>query len=266
MLKAELIQVGPIYLDMHFECQVGELLALVGPSGSGKTSALRALAGLLPVTQGVIELDQTVWFDSAKNIFVPAHDRLVGMVFQNYALFPHLTALQNICLALPDKAGQEYACNLMEDMQLVDLQNRFPSELSGGQRQRVALARAFARQPKLLLLDEAFSAVDYPTRKTLYEELIKLRERIAIPIVMVTHDLREARLLSDRMCILDQGRSLQQAPAELIVSSPRNARVAELVGLNDIYAGTFFKDQFQVKSQILSLADYSGGRGLMLIL
>ena len=82
MLKAELIQVGPIYLDMHFECQVGELLALVGPSGSGKTSALRALAGLLPVTQGVIELDQTVWFDSAKNIFVPAHDRLVGMVFQ----------------------------------------------------------------------------------------------------------------------------------------------------------------------------------------
>ena len=241
MLKAELIQVGPIYLDMHFECQVGELLALVGPSGSGKTSALRALAGLLPVTQGVIELDQTVWFDSAKNIFVPAHDRLVGIVFQNYALFPHLTALQNICLALPDKVGQEYAHNLMEDMQLVDLQNRFPSELSGGQRQRVALARAFARQPKLLLLDEAFSAVDYPTRKTLYEELIKLRERIAIPIVMVTHDLREARLLSDRMCILDQGRSLQQAPAELIVSSPRNARVAELVGLNDIYAGTFFQ-------------------------
>ena len=165
------------------------------------------------------------------------------MVFQNYALFPHLTALENIALALPKGDSIEIAQQLMEDMGLIDFHHRLPDQLSGGQRQRVALARAFARKPQVLLLDEPFSAVDHPTRKTLYEELIKLRENISIPIVIVTHDLREARLLSDRLCILDQGKSLQIGPPEHIVSSPRNGRVAELVGLTDIFSATFLKAQ-----------------------
>lgn len=243
MLKAEIRSQHPVYLDMSFECHRGELLALVGPSGSGKTSALRSLAGLLPLQEGKIQIEDQVWFDAKQKIFVPASQRSVGMVFQNYALFPHLTTYENICLALPSQQSLEMVEDLMRDMGLLDLRKRFPHELSGGQRQRVALARAFARNPKLLLLDEAFSAVDHPTRKILYEELIKLRQRIDIPMVMVTHDLKEARLLCDRMCILDQGKTWQQASPAHIFSSPRNARVAELVGLTDIYSGTFFKEE-----------------------
>jgi molybdate transport system ATP-binding protein len=174
MLQVQLQSQDPVYLDMAFECQNGQLLALVGPSGSGKTSALRAIAGLLPVASGKIGIGDTTWLDTENNLFIPPTKRSIGMVFQNYALFPHLTAYQNIELALPSHLTQEYVEGLLKDMGLMDLQKRYPHELSGGQRQRVALARAFARQPKVLLLDEAFSAVDHPTRKILYEELIKL--------------------------------------------------------------------------------------------
>ena len=246
-LSVALKHTNGIHLEIDFECKSGELLALVGPSGSGKTSTLRAIAGLMPIEQGKIYLrDQEknhIWLDTQNHIYIPSFERQVGMVFQNYALFPHLTALQNIALALPKGDSIEIAQQLMEDMGLIDFHDRLPDQLSGGQRQRVALARAFARKPQVLLLDEPFSAVDHPTRKTLYEELIKLRENISIPIVIVTHDLREARLLSDRLCILDQGKSLQIGHPEHIVSSPRNGRVAELVGLTDIFSATFLKAQ-----------------------
>ncbi len=246
-LSVELKHTIGIHLEIDFECKSGELLALVGPSGSGKTSTLRAIAGLMPIEHGKINLcDQGknfIWLDTQNQIQIPSFERKVGMVFQNYALFPHLTALENIALALPKGDSIEIAKQLMEDMGLIDFHHRLPDQLSGGQRQRVALARAFARKPQVLLLDEPFSAVDHPTRKTLYEELIKLREKISIPIVIVTHDLREARLLSDRLCILDQGNSLQIGHPEHIVSSPRNGRVAELVGLTDIFSATFLKAQ-----------------------
>jgi molybdate transport system ATP-binding protein len=170
---------------------------------------------------------------------VPAEQRPVGMVFQHYALFPHLNALQNVQLALPAGEGMEAATQLLADMQLDGLAQRRPHELSGGQRQRVALARALARRPRVLLLDEAFSAVDQPTRQSLYDELIKLRARVQLPIVMVTHDLREARLLADRISILDGGTTLQEGPPERVMSQPRNARVAALVGLRDIQLGVF---------------------------
>ena len=239
MLQALLRQTGPIPLDAQLACAAGELLALVGPSGSGKTSVLRAIAGLLRVAEGRISLGNSVWFDSAGRTHLPAEQRPVGMVFQHYALFPHLSALDNVRLALPRSAAADTALLLLRDMQLDGLATRRPHELSGGQRQRVALARALARQPKLLLLDEAFSAVDQPTRQSLYDELIKLRERVQVPIVMVTHDLREARLLADRICILDSGATLQDGPPERLMAQPRNARVAALVGLRDIHQGVF---------------------------
>ena len=261
MLKVQLQSANPVHLELAFECREGELLALVGPSGSGKTSALRAIAGLLPVQEGLIQIGNHSWLDSTKNINIPATKRSVGMVFQNYALFPHLTAFENIRLALPEHIADAYLHDLIRDMGLTDLQKRFPHELSGGQRQRVALARAFARQPEVLLLDEAFSAVDHPTRKILYEELVKLRQRIKIPIVMVTHDLREASLLSDQMCILDQGKTLQQASPRHIFSSPRNERVAQLVGLMDIYSGTFFQSE-AVPGRQNSIANLQWGRGV----
>ncbi|MEO8543858.1 MAG: ABC transporter ATP-binding protein [Burkholderiaceae bacterium] len=239
MLQAQLYQAGPIPLQARIHCAAGELLALVGPSGSGKTSVLRALAGLLRPTQGHICLGDTVWFDSDSGIDVPAERRPVGMVFQHYALFPHLSALDNVRLALPQRASAETALRLLADMQLDGLASRMPLELSGGQRQRVALARALARAPGLLLLDEAFAAVDQPTRQSLYDELAKLRARVSLPIVMVTHDLREARTLADRICILDAGATLQHGTPQHVMSQPRNARVAALVGLRDIHQGIF---------------------------
>lgn len=241
MLTVALAQQGPIPLNVELSCAPGELLALVGPSGSGKTSVLRAIAGLLEVEYGKISLDSQTWLDRESAINIAAEQRPVGMVFQHYALFPHLSALDNVKLALPEHEAPENALKLLADMQLDGLASRRPHELSGGQRQRVALARALARRPKLLLLDEAFSAVDQPTRHALYDELIKLRETVRLPIVMVTHDLREARLLADRMCILEHGETLQDGTPEHVLSRPRNARVAALVGLRDIHSGVFFK-------------------------
>ena len=241
MLNVRLAQRVPIPLDVELQCGPGELLALVGPSGSGKTSVLRAIAGLMPIADGRVAIDDEVWLDSALGIDIPAERRPVGIVFQHYALFPHLSALANVSLALPHGATPDTALRLLSGMQLDGLAARRPHELSGGQRQRVALARALARSPKLLLLDEAFSAVDQPTRQALYDELVKLRERVGIPIVMVTHDLREARLLADRLCILEGGATLQDGPPEYVLSRPRNAHVAALVGLRDIHSGVFHK-------------------------
>lgn len=246
MLDVRLRQPGPISLDVTLQCAPDELLALVGPSGSGKTSVLRAIAGLMRVVQGRVSLDQEVWFDAAGGIHEPAERRPVGMVFQQYALFPHLSALENVRLAVPRRHGgpasTEIAHKLLQDMKLGALAARRPHELSGGERQRVALGRALARNPKVLLLDEAFSAVDQPTRHMLYDELIRLRERLSLPIIMVTHDLREARLLADRMCILERGTTLQDGPPEQVMARPRNARVAALVGLRDIHTGVFLRE------------------------
>ena len=241
MLTVSLEQKSQIALNVQLSCAPGELLALVGPSGSGKTSVLRAIAGLLGVAKGRISLDAEVWLDTESAVNIPAEQRPIGMVFQHYALFPHLSALDNVKLALQRNEAPEHALHLLADMKLDGLASRRPHELSGGQRQRVALARALARRPKLLLLDEAFSAVDQPTRYALYDELIRLRETVHLPIIMVTHDLREARLLADRMCILERGETLQHGTPERVLSRPRNARVAALVGLRDIHAGIFHK-------------------------
>jgi molybdate transport system ATP-binding protein len=195
----------------------------------------------MPIAAGRVSIGDEVWLDSALGIDVRAEKRAVGIVFQHYALFPHLSALANVSLALPAGAAPGTALRLLSGMQLDGLAARRPHELSGGQRQRVALARALARSPKLLLLDEAFSAVDQPTRQALYDELVKLRETVGIPIVMVTHDLREARLLADRLCILEAGATLQDGAPEVVLSRPRNAHVAALVGLRDIHTGVFHR-------------------------
>lgn len=242
MLDARILRDFPIPLAVELRCAPGELLALVGPSGSGKTSVLRAIAGLLPLRAGHVRLGADTWFDHDAGICVPARQRAVGLVFQHYALFPHLSAEDNVRLAVPRAHGRdarEIARRWLTDMQLDGLGRRRPGELSGGQRQRVALARALAREPRVLLLDEAFSAVDQPTRQSLYDELVRLRERLALPIVMVTHDLREARLLADRLTILDHGQALQTGTPEQVMSRPRNARVAAMVGIRDIHHGVF---------------------------
>lgn len=259
-LQVQLRSASPIRLEAEFDCGAGELVALVGPSGSGKTSMLRAIAGLWtpPDVQGHIRVDGQSWLDTAAGLHLSPQERRAGLVFQQYALFPHMTAQDNVALAAgPGWSGADVQ-TLLARLGLADLSQRRPSQLSGGQQQRVALARALVRVmpkptatqvtapqvlPGVLLLDEPFSAVDAPTRQTLYRELAALRQKVSVPMVLVTHDLAEARRLADRVVIVDAGQTLQTGEPARVFASPRNARVAELVGIQNHFEGRFFKDR-----------------------
>ena len=237
-IRIQLQQGGPIPLDAALECAPGEVLALVGPSGSGKTTILRAIAGLLRVENGAIQCGRDCWFDSANNVFIAARHRRVGYVFQNYALFPHLDALHNVMeamLELPLPERERRARDVLARVRLAGLEHRVPAMLSGGQQQRVAVARALAREPQVLLLDEPFSAVDRATRQRLYRELAELRRELAMPVILVTHDLDEALMLSDRMCVLHQGHTLQTGAPLQVMTRPQTVEVAQLVGLRNVF-------------------------------
>jgi molybdate transport system ATP-binding protein len=220
-LAARLAQERPIPLAAELACAGGELLALVGPSGSGKSTLLRTLAGIYAPHSGDIVVGGETWLDTARGIAVPPRLRSVGFVFQHYALFPHLT---------------ERARRLLARTNLSGLEDRRPARLSGGQQQRVAVARALARDPKVLLLDEPFSAVDQVTREKLHEELATLRRELRIPIVLVTHALDEAMALADRMSILHRGATLQAGLPATLLARPASPLVARLVGLKNIFA------------------------------
>jgi len=240
-LVVDIAQTQPMPLAGGFRCEAGELLALVGPSGAGKTSMLRVLAGLMRPASGRVRVGSETWCDSAAHVFLPPQRRHVGLVFQNYALMPHLDAVHNVALALlhlgrPQRLAR--ARHWLDHVQLTAQQQaRRPADLSGGQQQRVAVARALAREPRLLLLDEPFSAVDQMSRRSLYRLLADLRRDLHIPIVLVTHDLQEARLLADRLVVMDGGQVLQQGPPDTIHRAPRNARVADLVGIQNRLRG-----------------------------
>ena len=241
VLRVSVDQQRPMRLQGAFECRPGELLALVGPSGAGKTSMLRVLAGLMQPTAGHVRVGDQTWTDTACARHVPPQARHVGLVFQHYALMPHLSALDNVALSLlhlPRPARDAHARHWLARVGLAaDLLGRRPATLSGGQQQRVAVARALAREPRLLLLDEPFSAVDQMNRQALYALLSDLRAQLHIPIVLVTHDLQEARLLADTMVVMDAGVVLQADRPSRIYRSPRNRRVAELVGIQNRFVG-----------------------------
>jgi molybdate transport system ATP-binding protein len=246
-IHVRLRQQGPIPLDATLSCAPGEVLALVGPSGSGKTSILRAIAGLLQVQQGSIRINGDAWFDAGQSINWPARRRRVGYVFQNYALFPHLSALHNVMEALleyPPAERERRARETLSRVRLAGLEERLPRNLSGGQQQRVAVARALAREPRVLLLDEPFSAVDRATRQRLYRELAELRRELAMPVILVTHDLDEALMLADRLCVLHQGRTLQTGTPHDLMTRPDSVEVAQLVGLRNVFrAGVIGHDE-----------------------
>lgn len=240
-MELEIEQTTPMPLSGAFHCQPGELLALVGPSGAGKTSLLRVMAGLMRPQRGRVRVGGDVWCDTAAEIFLAPQQRHVGLVFQNYALMPHLSALDNVALSLlhvPRKQRLIQARHWLDHVRLtVEQQGRRPAGLSGGQQQRVAVARALARTPQLLLLDEPFSAVDQMNRQDLYRLLAELRRELSIPIVLVTHDLNEARLLADRLVVMDAGQVLQEGSPARIHQTPCNARVAKLVGIRNCFQG-----------------------------
>lgn len=202
-LNAHLVKRFPHFtIDIGFTCEPGQLLAFVGPSGAGKTSIIRMLAGLETPDTGLISHGHHDWFDSETDINLPPQQRQLGYVFQEHTLFPHLNVEKNIAFAAKEHWRVEELLNLFK---ISDLRNRKPGRISGGERQRVALAQALASDPKVLLLDEPFSALDILTRKQLRKELKELKKTLNIPILLVTHDLDEAMYLADHVLPIDRG-------------------------------------------------------------
>jgi molybdate transport system ATP-binding protein len=231
----------PSVITCAGRCLPGELLAIVGQSGAGKTSVLRMLAGLSKPASGKIRVGDELWFDSDLGICVPVQNRNIGFVFQNYALMPHLTALENVALSISRSTKDSSESRARKWLQYLristDKQGFRPDQLSGGQQQRVAIARALAREPRILLLDEPFSAVDQSTRQDIYKLLATFRRELQIPIILVTHNLQEAALLADKMIVMSAGRTLQSGTPNKIYRSPRSNLVADLVGIQNRYTG-----------------------------
>ncbi len=222
----------PIPLDVAFRVEPGELLALVGHSGSGKTTLLRTIAGLWRPSCARVSVGGAVWLDTAAGVSLPPHRRRVGVVFQNYALFPHMTAAQNLMAAMEAPDLTE-ASRLLDLVNLHGLADRKPVQLSGGQQQRVAVARALARRPQALLLDEPFSAVDRATREKLYGEIIALRAHLNMPVVLVTHDMNEAQLLADRMVVIEKGRGVGAGTTAEVMA---DAEALRAMGIREVAA------------------------------
>ena len=203
-------------LGVELEVDRGRCLALVGPSGAGKSTVLRAIAGLHRPARGRISLDGSVWLDRDAGVDLPPERRSCGYLFQDYALFPHLSAWRNVAFALrevPRAERRDRARSLLADFGATDLVDASPRELSGGERQRVALARALARDPDALLLDEPLAALDTSTAAAAARELAATMARRATPTVLVTHDFAEAALLAGEIAVIDRGRIVQRGTA-----------------------------------------------------
>lgn len=213
---------------LELELSLGrETLALVGPSGAGKSTVLRAIAGLMRLERGRVALDDDVWLDAASGIDVPPERRSVGFVFQEYALFPHMTVRRNVAFG-----GSGRVDELLDRFGIAGLADARPGALSGGERQRVALARALARDPVALLLDEPLSALDAYTRVRVRAELRELLSELDMPTLIVTHDFEDAAALADRVGVLVEGRLLQLGTAAELVAAPADAFVAGFAGAN----------------------------------
>jgi molybdate transport system ATP-binding protein len=201
-----------------------ETLALVGPSGAGKTTVLRAVAGLLRPDAGRVAYDGAAWFDARAGIDLPPEARSVGLVFQEHALFPHMSVHANVAFGGPERAGE-----LLERFRISHLAHARPGALSGGERQRVALARALARDPAVLLLDEPLSALDAHTRAIVRGELAELLAELALPTLLITHDFRDAAALADRVGVIVEGRLHQLGTVAQVAAEPADELVAQIV-------------------------------------
>jgi molybdate transport system ATP-binding protein len=229
---------GPrIDADLKVELHPPIVTVLFGPSGSGKTTILRALAGLERSANCDIQFGRETWADDKNGLFLPPQRRHIGYLFQDYALFPHLTVAENIRYGLGDLSGNECqlrTSDLLERFQLQDLAARYPHQLSGGQKQRVALARTLAPQPRLLLLDEPLSALDGPTREMLRAELRHLLSSLKIPVLLVTHDRVEALALGDQVAIVNEGQIVQHASIEEVFCRPLTPAIAKIVAVETV--------------------------------
>ncbi|ODN67978.1 ABC transporter ATP-binding protein [Methylophaga muralis] len=228
---------------ISFQLKPGEIACLLGPSGCGKTSVLRAIAGFEPLMQGSITLHgKTV---SSSVMSLPPEKRHIGMVFQDFALFPHLTVVKNIGFGLqklPRKQRQQRVEELLELVELTDAKNQYPHQLSGGQQQRVALARAMAPRPDILLLDEPFSSMDTELREQLAREVRDLLRRDGVTAIMVTHDQHEAFAMADQIGVLGQGKLLQWGNGYDLYHRPSSRFVADFIGQGVLIPGEIIAD------------------------
>ena len=213
--------------QLEIDLEVEGTVALVGPSGAGKTSVLRGVTGLVKPSAGRITLDGEVWFDSARRVFLRPDERRVGLVFQEYALFPHMTVRENVAYA-----GRRRVDEFLERFRISHLANAKPTELSGGERQRVALARALARDPGVLLLDEPLSALDAHTKVAVRGELQELLREFGLPTLLVTHDYEDAASLADQVGVIVDGKLRQLASPREMVARPADGFVASFTGAN----------------------------------
>ncbi len=223
--------------DLNLSLPKGEFLTMLGPSGSGKTTCLMMLAGFETATHGEIKLDGV----SINNI--PPHKRGIGMVFQNYALFPHMTVAENLSFPLEvrkiGKSDREAKVKRALDMvEMGAFGGRRPAQLSGGQQQRIALARALVFEPELVLMDEPLGALDKQLREKMQFEITDLAHRLGITVVYVTHDQTEALTMSDRVAVFNDGRIQQLAPPDQLYEQPENSFVAQFIGENNTLEGT----------------------------
>ncbi len=221
---------------MSLDIAEGSFVTLLGPSGCGKTTTLRMIAGLLDATEGEIAINGKRMND------VPIHKRNLGLVFQNYALFPHKTVAENIAFGLnyrnvSKEETQRKVTEALELVQLPDVGGRYPKELSGGQQQRIALARAIVIEPDVLLLDEPLSALDANLREDMRVELKNIQQRIGVTTVFVTHDQTEALAMSDQIIVMSKGRVEQVGSPEEVYNSPASEFVAQFLGASNILSG-----------------------------
>ena len=231
-------RLGGFQLETAWEIEPGQVLVLFGPSGAGKSTTLRAIAGLLRPVRGHVEVGGLVVYDGDDGVWLPTHRRRLGYLTQQYHLFPHLDVAANIGFGLAQRgspAGRERVSELCRLFRLEGLEDRYPWELSGGQQQRAALARALAPNPAMLLLDEPFASLDTELRRTLRRELREMLAQSPVPVMLVTHDREEALALGDSVQVIDQGRSLVTGDPLEVLGQPGMARVARLVGVENLF-------------------------------
>jgi molybdate transport system ATP-binding protein len=208
---------GPLHLNFETQISDGEIVSLYGPTGSGKSSVLRMIAGLMKPDDGVIDVDNSLWYHKGMNLSLKTQHRNIGMVFQDYALFPNMTVRENLEFALSKSQNNKVIDELLEIAGLENLQDKKPGILSGGQKQRVALTRALVRKPSVLLLDEPLSALDSEMREKLQEYILQFHTQFNLKTILVSHDFPEVHKMSNRVLVLEGGQIVRDcAPKELI--------------------------------------------------
>jgi len=240
-------------VDLNLDVSDREFVTLLGPSGCGKTTTLRLIAGFIPPDDGTIEVDGELL--SSRDRVVPPERRRMGMVFQNYAVWPHKTVFENVAFGLevqrrPRTETTDRVHQMLDLVGLTGLDRRYPAELSGGQQQRVALARSLVVEPRILLLDEPLSNLDARLRERMRSELKQLQRRIGITFIYVTHDQSEAMALSDRVAVMDEGRLQQIGTPREVYQRPANRVVADFMGLVNLLPATL-EDRSPMTVQIL---------------